>query len=447
MARGIEEGDLVIFITDLVCTDALGDAAGFVERDIRLTKGIEQGGLAMVDVAHDGDDSRSWLQEARIILCRDILGRIRRSFCFDQGDAEFFCQDLDGVAVQVLVDGRHDAVHHECFDDLADFTSEKLSQLLDGNARRQLDFCRVRSHFLFIRVFLLLALAQRTGHEGTAFLLSAASFPVLLRLFLSRFFRSSGDRLLRGLFYRSLGSSCRALRTSRTIGLRAVTVSVILETVISSITAALSISCSLRAVAVAAETIISLTVSSLRAASSVTTFPVSVISAFASSITALAFSSSVTAPILTGCLSRRTGRAFCRLGRLCLRRFLLRSFCLRSRFRSRFRSFCRRCFFRGVGGVGRLAGIALLAIRLACLIKTDGTHHRALCRFLLFRSNVTREDGLAIVIHAGETVRHIDMTGFQNFNDLFICLAKFLGKFINSVLLFLHKQPPKCMSI
>ena len=52
MARGIEEGDLVIFITDLVCTDALGDAAGFVERDIRLTKGIEQGGLAMVNVAH-----------------------------------------------------------------------------------------------------------------------------------------------------------------------------------------------------------------------------------------------------------------------------------------------------------------------------------------------------------------------------------------------------------
>ena len=91
--------------------------------------------------------------------------------------------------------------------------------------------------------------------------------------------------------------------------------------------------------------------------------------------------------------------------------------------------------------------MALLAIRLACLIKTDGTHHRALCRFLLFRSDVTREDGLAIVIHAGETVRHIDMTGFQNFNDLFICLAKFLGKFINSVLLFLHKQPPKCMSI
>lgn len=91
--------------------------------------------------------------------------------------------------------------------------------------------------------------------------------------------------------------------------------------------------------------------------------------------------------------------------------------------------------------------MALLAIRLACLIKTDGTHHRALCRFLLFLSDVTREDGLAIVIHAGETVRHIDMTGFQNFNDLFICLAKFLGKFINSVLLFLHKQPPKCMSI
>ncbi len=130
----------------------------------------------MVDVAHDGDDSRSWLQETRIILCRDILGRIRRSFCFDQGDAEFFCQDLDGVAVQVLVDGRHDAVHHERFDDLADFTSEKLSQLLDGNARRQLTSVGYAATFFsFVCFFFLLWLKERAMREPPSFSLRLLS--------------------------------------------------------------------------------------------------------------------------------------------------------------------------------------------------------------------------------------------------------------------------------
>ena len=41
---------------DAVGADVLRDAAGFAAGDIRGANGIEQGSLAVIDVAHDGDD-------------------------------------------------------------------------------------------------------------------------------------------------------------------------------------------------------------------------------------------------------------------------------------------------------------------------------------------------------------------------------------------------------
>ena len=49
----------------LVGADMLGDAAGFVRRHIGLAQRIEQRGLAVVDMAHDGDDRRARLPDAR----------------------------------------------------------------------------------------------------------------------------------------------------------------------------------------------------------------------------------------------------------------------------------------------------------------------------------------------------------------------------------------------
>ena len=40
----------------------LRDAAGFAGDDIGLADRVEQRGLAVVDVAHDGDDGRPWQQ-------------------------------------------------------------------------------------------------------------------------------------------------------------------------------------------------------------------------------------------------------------------------------------------------------------------------------------------------------------------------------------------------
>src|SRR6185503_12047002 len=66
VARGIEEDDLAaeggrVFLgdADLVGADVLRDAAGFAGCDVGGADGVEQRGLAVVDVAHDGDDGRA----------------------------------------------------------------------------------------------------------------------------------------------------------------------------------------------------------------------------------------------------------------------------------------------------------------------------------------------------------------------------------------------------
>ena len=66
VARGVEERDLA-FLTleihgDLVCTDALRDAAGLTGDDVGAADRVEQSGLTVVDVAHDGDHRRTRLQ-------------------------------------------------------------------------------------------------------------------------------------------------------------------------------------------------------------------------------------------------------------------------------------------------------------------------------------------------------------------------------------------------
>ena len=61
--RGIDEGDEPVFAIEagvhLVGTDVLGDAAGLFLADVGLTDRVQQSGLAVVDVTHDGDHRRT----------------------------------------------------------------------------------------------------------------------------------------------------------------------------------------------------------------------------------------------------------------------------------------------------------------------------------------------------------------------------------------------------
>ncbi len=59
MARRVDEGQRTSVLFDLVRTDVLGDAAGLTGDHVRVADAVEELRLAVVDVAHDGDDRRT----------------------------------------------------------------------------------------------------------------------------------------------------------------------------------------------------------------------------------------------------------------------------------------------------------------------------------------------------------------------------------------------------
>ncbi len=100
VARGVDEGDrprrAVEIDDDLVGTDVLGDAACLFLTDVGLTDGVQQSGLAVVDVTHHGDHRRTTLQIGLVALVLAV------------GEVE----GLQQFAVLVLgADDLHDVVH------------------------------------------------------------------------------------------------------------------------------------------------------------------------------------------------------------------------------------------------------------------------------------------------------------------------------------------------
>ena len=80
VARGVEEGDRLAVVVDLVGADVLGDAAGLARDDLGLADRVEQRRLAVVDVAHDRDDRRALdevlvgVLEGRLVV--DVVGGV-----------------------------------------------------------------------------------------------------------------------------------------------------------------------------------------------------------------------------------------------------------------------------------------------------------------------------------------------------------------------------------
>ena len=74
VARGVDEGDqsfvAVVGDGNLIGTDVLSNATGLALADVGLADGVQQSGLAVVDVAHDGDDRRA---DHQILLATGVL--------------------------------------------------------------------------------------------------------------------------------------------------------------------------------------------------------------------------------------------------------------------------------------------------------------------------------------------------------------------------------------
>jgi len=106
-------------VLHLVGADVLRDAAGLAGRHSGVADGVEQARLAVVDVAHDGDDRRPRLEvlgvvDGFLLEVGLFVGRV--------GDLHFAAEvggeHLDGLVAQRLRDGDHLAVAHESLDDV-----------------------------------------------------------------------------------------------------------------------------------------------------------------------------------------------------------------------------------------------------------------------------------------------------------------------------------------
>src|ERR1019366_3831521 len=110
---GIDEDDLAGIYVHLVGADVLGDSARLATRHIGDANGVEQRGLAMIDVAHDGDHGSA----PHLIL--GVLGFLHGLHGFDfvadgSGGGAEIAGDFGGqLGVQGLVDGHENSAVHE----------------------------------------------------------------------------------------------------------------------------------------------------------------------------------------------------------------------------------------------------------------------------------------------------------------------------------------------
>ncbi|GIX22157.1 MAG: hypothetical protein KatS3mg121_0940 [Gammaproteobacteria bacterium] len=118
---------------DVIGADVLGDAAGLGSRHLGAADVVEQRGLAVVDVAHDGHHRRP---RHRLAVVLDVhrealLGRGRV-----HGDGlvtHFLHHQHRGVLVERLVDGRHHPHAHQGLDQLGRLDGHRLGELGDGD--------------------------------------------------------------------------------------------------------------------------------------------------------------------------------------------------------------------------------------------------------------------------------------------------------------------------
>ncbi len=119
--RGVEESDVLSVLEfDVVSTDVLGDTARLAGDDVGVADMVEERGLTVVHVTHDGDD---WAARYEVFVAYLLVGVdfLHHVCCHELGGvAELFCHEVDGLGVKTLVDADHDAEHHACADDLGD---------------------------------------------------------------------------------------------------------------------------------------------------------------------------------------------------------------------------------------------------------------------------------------------------------------------------------------
>ncbi len=130
---GVEECDVAtVRKLDIVRTDVLRDAAGLAGDDVGLANIVEQRGLAVVDMAHDGDN-RGTRYEVFLGVCFLVYGIGHFGADIFGLEPEFFGHNIYGFGVKALVDGYHHADIHTRCDDLIDGNVHHYGQIVGGH--------------------------------------------------------------------------------------------------------------------------------------------------------------------------------------------------------------------------------------------------------------------------------------------------------------------------
>ena len=133
VARGVDEGDLLAAFRrrHLIGADMLGDAAGFAGHHVGMAQRIEQRGLAVIDVAHNGDNRRARLGVGRVVDdVEQTLFDVGRGHALD-GMAHFLGDQLRGIRIDHVGDLVHRALLHQQPDHIDRTFRHAVGEFLD----------------------------------------------------------------------------------------------------------------------------------------------------------------------------------------------------------------------------------------------------------------------------------------------------------------------------
>ena len=180
VAGGIQEGDGTAIHLHLIGADVLGNAAGFSGNDAGFADSVQDGGLAMIDVAHDHHDGRPGL--LRLLLVLDLKQAV-----FDGDDdllgdlgADLHSDQRGGIKIDNIADGGHHAQAHQLFDDFAGLDLEGEGQFADRHFLGERDLQTLTALTLQLQTAHLFLLALFAAEHRLA---AAGGFLVELLLF------------------------------------------------------------------------------------------------------------------------------------------------------------------------------------------------------------------------------------------------------------------------
>ena len=135
VARRVDENDAPVAHVRFVRADVLRDSAGFSGRHFRFADGVEQAGLAVVDVAHHGDHRRARHYVAGalfldFLFLHDLL--FERDHLHDS--VERFGEVRRRRHVERLVDARENAAVEQRLQQFLGANVELLGQFANGDA-------------------------------------------------------------------------------------------------------------------------------------------------------------------------------------------------------------------------------------------------------------------------------------------------------------------------